>query len=101
METQRDSPVDDAFPRLPALGVGFREPLRGDLFLHRERVDFLEITADHYLDAPPQKRRELELLARHFPLIPHGLNLSLGSAEGLDQEYLGKLADLVNRLEPP
>ena len=48
------------------------------LFLARDRVDFLEITADHYLDASPEKDLELALLADHFPLIPHGLNLSLG-----------------------
>lgn len=88
---------------LPTLGVGlgFRAPFRGELFLARDRVDFLEITADHYLDAPPEKARELDLLADHFPLIPHGLNLSLGGAEGLDAEYLGKLAALVWRLNPP
>jgi uncharacterized protein (UPF0276 family) len=88
---------------LPALGVGlgFRSPFRGDLFLARDRVDFLEITADHYLDASPEKDRELALLADHFPLIPHGLNLSLGGAEGLDPDYLEKLAGLVRRVNPP
>jgi uncharacterized protein (UPF0276 family) len=88
---------------LPVLGVGlgFREPFLAELFLHRQQVDFLEITADHYLDAPPEKRQELELLADHFPLIPHGLNLSLGSAEGLDPAYLDRLAALVKRLDPP
>jgi uncharacterized protein len=97
-------PEDRAFPRdLPTLGVGlgFREPFRGDLFLARDRVDFLEVTADHYLDASPEKERELYLLADHFPLIPHGLNLSLGGAEGLDLGYLAKLARLVARLDPP
>jgi uncharacterized protein (UPF0276 family) len=89
--------------RLPTLGVGlgFREPYRSDLFLHREHVDFLEITADHYLDVGPEKEHELELLAQHFTLIPHGLNLSLGSAEGLNATYLDKLAGLVRRLNPP
>src|SRR4051794_33497912 len=60
--------------KLPALGVGlgFRTPFRGDLFLNRGQVDFLEITADHYFDALPEKQRELELLADHFTLIPHG-----------------------------
>jgi uncharacterized protein len=88
---------------LPTLGVGlgFREPFRAELFRRRERVDFLEITADHYLDASPEKERELALLAEHFTLIPHGLNLSLGSAEGLDSVYLDKLARLVERLSPP
>lgn len=88
---------------LPVLkaGLGFREPLRADLFRHRRDVDFLEIVADHYLDASPEKLRELELLRANFPLIPHGLSLSLGSAAGIDSKYLDKLAGLIDRLNPP
>lgn len=88
---------------LPALGVGlgFREPYRADLFLHRKAVGFLEIIADHYLDPTPEKERELELLAEHFTLVPHALDLSLASAEGLDRDYLRRLARLVNHLNPP
>lgn len=89
--------------RLPALGVGlgFREPLRGEIFLRRAEIDFLEVTADHYLDATAEKLRELDLLREHFTLVPHALDLSLGSAEGLDRDYLRKLARLVRRLDPP
>ncbi len=88
---------------LPVLGVGvgFREPFRADLFRNRERVDFLEVTADHYFDAPQEKRAELDLLAAYFPIIPHGLDLSLGSVEGIDDAYLAAMADLVARLDPP
>lgn len=88
---------------LPALGagLGYREPFRGALFLRPGAVDFLEIVADHYLDAPREKLEELELLASRYPLIPHALDLSLGSAEGLDSAYVDRLADLVNRLNPP
>jgi len=91
------------FSQLPTLGVGlgFREPFRGELFLRRGEVDFLEIIAEHYMDASAEKARELELLAAHFTLIPHAINLSLGSAEGLDPVYLDKLARLVNGLNPP
>ena len=89
--------------QLPNLGVGlsYREPFRADLFLHRKRVDFLEIIADHYLDATREREEELELLANHFTLIPHALNLSLGTAEGIDPTYLKKLAKLIQRLDPP
>src|SRR5689334_20175399 len=93
----------NSFSQLPALGVGlgFREPFRADLFLQRDKVDFLEITADHYFNASREKMRELDLLAEHFTLIPHGLNLSLGSAEGVDEEYLDAFARLVQRVNPP
>src|SRR5947209_11127306 len=88
---------------LPALGVGigFREPLLAALFRRRDGVDFLEITADHYIDSPGEKRAELDLLAAHFPIIPHGLDLSLGGAEGIDERYLDAMAELVARLDPP
>lgn len=88
-------------PRVLGVGLGFREPFLAELFRRRDGVDFLEITADHYLDASEDKRAELELLAGHFPIIPHGLDLSLGSAEGIDEGYLDAIAELVARLDPP
>lgn len=88
---------------LPHLGVGlgFREPLRSNIFLNRAKIDFLEITSDHYLDATPRKLDELDLLRDTFTLIPHSLDLSLGSAEGIDEAYLDKLAALIERIDPP
>lgn len=82
------------------IGIGFREQFRADIFLHRDKIDFLEITTDHFLEAKPQKLEELKLLKEHFPLIPHSLELSLGSAEGVDEEYLEKVAQLVEFIEP-
>jgi uncharacterized protein len=88
---------------LPGLGagLGFREPYRADVLLNGDGVDFLEVIADHYLDAPPEKLRELDMLAERYTLIPHGLNLSLGSADGLDPVYRDKLLGLVRRIDPP
>jgi uncharacterized protein (UPF0276 family) len=82
------------------IGIGFREQFRADLFLHQTEIDFLEITADHYFDASARKLEELDLLKQHFQLIPHGLNLSLGSAEGIDENYLEKFAQLVDVVKP-
>jgi len=93
-------PMNRDLPSL-GVGVGFREPFLAELFRHHDNVDFLEITADHYFDAPREKEAELELLAAHFTLIPHGLDLSLGSAEGIDADYLSAMAGLVARLDPP
>jgi uncharacterized protein (UPF0276 family) len=89
--------------KIVGLGVGlsYRPAFRADLFAHRKRVDFLEIIADHYFDAPREKLDELDLLIDHFPLVPHGLDLSLGSADGVDAAYLDKFAALVDRVKPP
>lgn len=88
---------------LPSLGVGlgFRAQHFGELFLHRREVDFLEITVDHFFDATPERESQLAMLADHFTLIPHGLNLSLGTAEGLDPAYLEKFAIIAERVRPP
>ncbi len=82
------------------IGIGFREQFRADIFLHRDKIDFLEITSDHYFNANEHKQKELEILRDHFQLIPHGLDLSLGSAEGIDELYLEKFAKLVEFINP-
>jgi len=87
-------------PKLGA-GIGFREPLKGELFMNRDKVDWLEITVDHFMDASPEKAHELNLLIEHFKLIPHGLDLSLGSAEGIDDDYMRKFAKIIERVNPP
>lgn len=82
------------------IGIGFREQLRADIFLNQSEIDFLEITADHYFDANDRKSEELNILKEHFELIPHGLDLSLGSADGIDEGYLDKFAELVELVQP-
>lgn len=90
--------------KIPNLGsgIGYRDFWFGDLMNTTEDApDFLEVTADHFMDAPRWKMRELDALMEKFPIIPHGLDLSLGSADGLDEVYLEKLADLINKINPP
>jgi uncharacterized protein (UPF0276 family) len=96
----RELDMTEKLPKL-GVGVGFREELKSGIFLNRERIDFLEVTSDHFIDAGKQKLAELDLLREHFTLIPHSLDLSLGSAEGIDEGYLEKIAGLVERLRPP
>src|ERR1041384_4952809 len=86
---------------VPALGagLGFRRPIRSGILRNRARIGFLELIADHYLDWAGGGE-ELDLLGANFPLVLHGINLSLGSAEGLDTSYLQKLAGLIGRVKP-
>lgn len=87
--------------RSALVGLGFREQLRADIFLNRGDIDVLEITTDHYIDASKSKSDELKILKDHFVLLPHCLDLSLGSAEGIDGEYLEKVANVVEKVDPP
>lgn len=87
-------------PPILGVGIGYRSPFRSGLFRDPSAVDFLEITIEHFLDATDARIDELRLLARHFPLTPHGLNLSLGSAEGIDRGYVEKVAAFLRSLTP-
>ena len=88
---------------LPALGASysFRRPYRSQTFREQARFGALEIVADHYLYARGERARELALLAEHFRLIPHALELSLGSADGIDADYLRALAGLIASVRAP
>lgn len=93
------APLADIAPL--GVGLGYRSAFRADLFANRDKVDFLEIIADHYFNASREKLDELDLLANNFVLIPHGLDLSIGSADGIDSAYLDRFAALIARLDPP
>ena len=86
-------------PRL-GVGLGYRDAVRTDVFRNANQIDFLEITADHFFDPKPESNELLKLLASRFPLIPHGLGLSLGSADGLDRGYLNMLKRVVETVQP-
>ena len=88
-----------ALPRL-GVGLGFRRGLAREIVEHRAEIDFLEITSDHYLRPTGHDRRELAELSHRFPLIPHGLSLSPGSAQAVDEAYLAETAELVARIQP-
>ena len=97
------TPITPALESLPVLGVGmgYRDPLRKEILQYPEGIDFLEITADNFLQSPNTRWMFLDDLRSRYTLIPHGLNLSLGSAEGLNREYLSELTELVQRVNPP
>jgi uncharacterized protein (UPF0276 family) len=88
---------------LPYLGVGlsYRSQFAAEVFKYKEKIGFLEIVADHYIDCTYEKKEELKLLKDHFVLIPHAINLSLGSADGINQAYSEKLASLISYINPP
>jgi len=88
---------------LPVLGAGYsyRRAYRPETYAHRARIGMLEIVAEHFMYGDAETDRELDLLAEHFTLVPHGLDLSLGSADGIDEAYLERFAALVERVRAP
>jgi uncharacterized protein len=83
----------------PVAGIGLRSPHLADIARARPAIGFLEIHAENYL-APSPALQAVERLRGDYPLSLHAVGLSLGSADGLDETHLARVAALVKRLEP-
>jgi uncharacterized protein len=81
------------------LGVGLRTPHFGHLLEHRPAVDWLEIISENFLDSHGRPRHVLEQLAEIYPIVMHGVSLSIGSTDPLDFEYLEKLKSLSRAVD--
>lgn len=86
-------------PRL-GVGLGYRSELKEGIFAHQDDIDFLEIMTDNYLQESGASE-ELEELCASFPVIPHGVNLSIGSMMPLEQTYLRKIKRISDQTKAP
>ncbi len=88
---------------LPKLGVGlgYRRDIHQDCLGHPGRIDWLELIADHYLSPLPEWAEEASELARRMPVVPHGLEMSVGSHEPVDAAYCRSVKELVARVRAP
>ncbi len=86
-------------PRLGLPNLGFGVGLRTVHFAHilREKpaVDWFEIISENFMDSFGRPRAVLEEVAANYPIVMHGVSLSIGSSDPLDFEYLGKLKKLA------
>lgn len=91
-------------PRLGApflgYGVGLRRPHWGGIFEATDRVDFLEILSENFMEAGGEPSAVLDRAAEAFPIVLHGTALSIGSVTPLDTDYLDALDALVARTRP-
>ncbi|MEO5622037.1 MAG: DUF692 domain-containing protein [Dokdonella sp.] len=94
--------MSTADPRYPSLGYGLG--LRVDhyeaLLSESRPIDWLEALSENYMIPGG---RPLEFLARfreRYPLVLHGVSLSIGSGDPLDRDYLARLKALAAFVEP-
>lgn len=64
------------------------------------KVDWFEAITENFLDTGGRPLNVLEEVRRRYPVALHGVSLSIGSTDPLDQNYLSKLKSLADRIEP-
>jgi uncharacterized protein len=81
-------------------GIGLRAAHYAEILGLRPRVGWLEVHSENYFGGGGPALDYLERIRAHYPISLHGVGLSLGSTDPLDQAHLRKLKALVQRLEP-
>jgi uncharacterized protein (UPF0276 family) len=89
-------------------GIGLRtehyadvvEPLRRGEQIRGPGLEWLEVISENFLEPGGNPRRVLHTLREHFPIALHGVSMSLGSVDPLNERYLERLGRLAAELEP-
>lgn len=86
---------------LPKLGIGLglRRDMAQETFEHKAQIGFLELIPENYMGVGGKARDVLEKAASLFPLISHGVNLSIGSTDELNFSYLKELKALLDEYD--
>ena len=84
----------------PGFGLGLRPAHYPDFMASPQPVDWLEIVSDNYLVPGGKPLYFLDALRRDYPMVMHGVAMSLGSAQGPDPIYLQKIKALAERVQP-
>lgn len=82
------------------LGLGLRTVHYPYILEHWPEVDWFEIISENFMDSCGRPRHVLEQIAERYPLVMHGVSLSIGSTDPLDFDYLARLKALANEVKP-
>lgn len=82
-------------------GAGLRSVHYPELELRPPQViKWFEALTENYLDTYGRPLQMLEFIRKDFPVALHGVSLSIGSASGLNWDYLKKLKEIIGIIDP-
>ena len=82
------------FPDL-GLGIGLRATHFDAVLAGATGPDWFEVLSENFLDCGGRPRAVLEKVAAAWPIVLHGVSMSIGSTDPLDLRYLSKLKELA------
>jgi hypothetical protein len=83
-----------------SFGLGLRTVHYEQVLSETGAVDWFEILSENYLIPGGKPLHLLEEVRARYPVVMHGVSLSVGSTDPLDYGYLQALKALANRIEP-
>jgi uncharacterized protein (UPF0276 family) len=89
MTASRTHPVAGA-------GLGLRRAFLDEFLATQPPVDFVEVAPENWLGVRGALGRKLRRVSERYPLVCHGLSLSIGSSDPLDSAFLRRLRDFLD-----
>jgi uncharacterized protein (UPF0276 family) len=86
--------------KLAGFGLGLRTPHYEAVLNEPHAIDWLEIITENYLVPGGKPLDYLERIRERFPMVMHGVSLSIGSTDPVDTDYLAGVRTLAARIEP-
>lgn len=81
-------------------GLGLRTEHYETILSERPPIDWFEILTENYLVPGGKPHYYLEKIREQYPMVMHGVSMSIGSMDPLDKEYLQQVKDLANKIQP-
>jgi uncharacterized protein (UPF0276 family) len=90
----------DPRPVSLGFGLGLRAQHYRDILDGSPAVDWFEVISENYMVPGGQPLRMLDAVAERYPVVMHGVSLSIASTSPFDQDYLNSLKALAQRVKP-
>lgn len=87
-------------PHYLGFGLGLRPEHYEAILSEFPAIDWFEIITENYLVPGGKPLYFLDRIREHYPMVMHGVSLSIGSTDPLDWEYLKDVKALIDRVQP-
>jgi len=82
------------------LGLGLRSRHFNQILEETPAVDWFEVISENFMDSYGRPRQVLKQIAERYPVVMHGVSLSIGSTDPLNFDYLKSLKTLAGEVKP-
>ncbi|MGK2913510.1 MAG: MNIO family bufferin maturase [Porticoccaceae bacterium] len=85
---------------IQGFGLGLRRQHYEAILAERPAVDWFEILTENYLVPGGKPLHYLDRIRAQYPMVMHGVSLSIGSSDPLNRDYLTAIKALIERIQP-
>ena len=90
----------DGIPNL-GIGIGLRPVHFREIFTKWPQIDWFEAISENFMGISGNPMRNLEKILERYPVVLHGVSLSIGGPDPLDFDYLKQLKALARKTKTP